>query len=116
MPAPILPVISQDLQQWGRQLTNYLQRNLGKLYFKSADDNPSENGVILWDQTKKYAVVSSDNAFRQLATKQPTPSANTGSVGDVTGMIAWDTNYIYICVADYDGSSAIWKRVALATW
>ena len=71
MPAPILPVISQDLQQWGRQLTNYLQRNLGKLYFKSADDNPSENGVILWDETKKYAVVSSDNAFDSLQQNSP---------------------------------------------
>ena len=25
-------------------------------------------------------------------------------------MIAWDSNYIYICTADYDGSTAIWKR------
>ena len=116
MAAPVLPPIGDNIAAWGNNLTAYLRRQLPRLYFKTADDNPSENGVILWDQTKKYAVVSSDNAFRQIATKQPTPSANTGSVGDVTGMIAWDTNYIYICVADYDGSSVIWKRVALATW
>lgn len=116
MPVPILPIIGPDITQWGRQINNYLQRNLGKLYFKTPEDNPSEDGVILWDKTKKYAVVSSDNAFRQLATKQAVPSANTGSAGDVTGMITWDTNYIYICTADHDGSTAIWKRVALATW
>lgn len=116
MPAPILPVISQDLQQWGRQLSNYLQRNLGKLYFKSADDNPSENGVILWDNVNNYPVVSAQNAFRQVAMKQATPSSSTGAPGNKSGMLAWDSSYIYVCTADYDGSTAIWKRVALSTW
>ena len=48
--------------------------------------------------------------------KQTTPSSSTGSTGDVTGMIAWDTNYIYICTANYDGSTAIWKRANLTTY
>ena len=116
MPAPILPVISQDLSQWGRQLTNYLQRNLGKLYFKSSDDNPSENGVFLWDEERNYPVVSAQNAFKQVAMKQTTPSSSVGAAGDGAGMIAWDTNYIYICTAAHDGSTAIWKRVALSTY
>ena len=88
MPAPILPVISQDLSQWGRQLTNYLQRNLGKLYFRTSDDNPSENGVILWDNVNEWPVVSYDNEFRQIViegghvkpirtTSQTAASANT---------------------------------------
>lgn len=116
MPSPILPPIGPDLAQWGRQLTQFLQSNLAKLGFKTDVDNPSEDGVILWDQEDKYVVVSLDNAFRQVATKQATPSSNTGSSGDVTGMVAWDTSYIYVCTADYDGTTAIWKRVALSTW
>ena len=63
-----------------------------------------------------YPVVSSDGAFRQVAMKQATPSNSTGSAGDVAGMVAWDTNYIYICTAAHDGSTAIWKRVALSTY
>lgn len=116
MVAPVLPPIGDDIKAWGQNLTAYLRRQLPKLYFKTSDDNPSEDGVVLWDASKKYAVISLNGEFRQLATKQATPSANTGSAGDVAGMIAWDTNYIYICTGSHDGSTAIWKRVALSTW
>jgi hypothetical protein len=70
MPSPILPPIGFDITQWGIQLTSFLQTNLAKLGFKTADDNPSEDGVILWDAGNKYVVVSLDDAFRQVATKQ----------------------------------------------
>ena len=66
MPSPILPPIGPDLRQWGRQLSAYLQRNLAKLSIKTADDNPSENGVILWDEVNGYPVVSKNNVFRQI--------------------------------------------------
>ena len=66
MPSPILPPIGPDLRQWGRQLSAYLQGNLAKLGFKTAEDNPSEDGVILWDRTNKYPVVSKDGAFVQV--------------------------------------------------
>ena len=116
MPSPILPPIGFDLTQWGLQLTSFLQTNLAKLGFKTASDNPSEDGVILWDAANKYVVVSLDDAFRQVATKQAVPSANTGSAGDVAGMVSWDNNYIYVCTGSHDGSTAIWKRVGLSTW
>lgn len=66
MPSPILPPLGPDWKQWGRQLTQYLQRNLSKLGFKTSDDNPSENGVILWDNVNKYPVVSKDGEFVQI--------------------------------------------------
>ena len=66
MTAPVLPPIGPDLRQWGRQLNAYLQRNLTKLFFKTSDDNPSENGVLLWDETGGYPVVSKDGTFRQI--------------------------------------------------
>ena len=110
------PVLGPDLRQWGRQLNLYLSRNLGKLYFKTTEDNPSENGVFLWDEEKNYPVVSAQNVFKQVAMKQTTPTSSVGAAGDGVGMIAWDANYIYICTAAYDGSTAIWKRVALSTY
>ena len=116
MAAPVLPPIGDDVKAWGISLSTYLRRALPRFYHKTTDDNPSEDGIVLWDASKKYAVISLDGAFRQMATKQATPSANTGSAGDVAGMIAWDTNYIYICTGSHDGSTAIWKRVALSTW
>lgn len=116
MAAPVLPPIGDDVRAWGVSLMTYLRKQLPKLYHVAADDNPSEDGVLLWDRSKNYVVVSASGAFRQVATKQATPSSNIGASGDVTGMIAWDNTYIYICTGSYDGSTAIWKRVALASW
>jgi len=110
------PVIGTDIRQWGRELNLFLSRNLGKLFFKQSDDNPSENGIFLWDEEKNYPVVSAQNSFKQIAMKQTTPSSSVGAAGDGVGMIAWDTSYIYICTAAHDGSTAIWKRVALSTY
>jgi hypothetical protein len=66
MPIPTLPVIGASLDQWGRQLTQYLSLNLSKLGFKTADDNPSDNGIILWDEVNGYPVVSKNNEFVQI--------------------------------------------------
>jgi hypothetical protein len=41
-----------------------------------------------------------------------TISTSTGSAGDHAGMMAYDVDYIYTCLSNYDGSTAIWKRVA----
>ena len=46
-----------------------------------------------------------------------TPASSTGADGDKAGMIAWNASYIYVCTADYDGSTSIWKRAAIGgTW
>ena len=66
MPIPVLPPIGSDIRQWGRLLTQYLRSNLSKLGFKAADDNPSENGVILWSEDEGYPVVSKEGEFRQV--------------------------------------------------
>jgi hypothetical protein len=39
------------------------------------------------------------------------PTHSSGSVGDTKGKIAVDNNYLYVCVADYDDSTVIWKRI-----
>lgn len=37
-----------------------------------------------------------------------------GIAGDRAGMIAWDSGFVYVCTADYDGSTLIWRRGALS--
>lgn len=50
---------------------------------------------------------------QEIQLQQRTPAAN-GRVGDKSGMIAVDDNYLYVCTNDYDaGSTLIWKRVSL---
>ena len=88
MAAPVLPPIGDDIKAWGQNLTAYLRRQLPKLYFKTPTDNPSDDGVILYDEQNKYPVVSRDNEFRQIllegghvklirTTAQTAASANT---------------------------------------
>jgi len=46
------------------------------------------------------------------------PATSVGQAGDVSGTVAFDNDYIYYSVADYDTVTDIWKRVALTggTW
>jgi len=45
-------------------------------------------------------------------TTTKTPTA-IGATGDVAGSISWDATNLYICTANYDGSTAIWKKLVL---
>ena len=57
------------------------------------------------------------NANRFRVSNSKTVASSVGAAGDQEGDIAWDTQYIYVCTANYDGSSNIWKRVAIGgTW
>ena len=99
MAAPVLPPITDNLKTWGRELTTYLQRQLPRLYFKTSTDSPAENGIILWDETNKYPVVSKDGAFVQIVledgqyagavtTDQTAASTNTAYALTYTSSIA----------------------------
>jgi len=37
----------------------------------------------------------------------------TGTSGDVAGSISWDGTNLYVCTANYDGVTAIWKKLVL---
>jgi len=39
-----------------------------------------------------------------------TIASSLGTTGDVEGMIAMDSDSIYFCTADYDGSTNIWVK------
>jgi len=86
MTSPVLPPIGPDWQQWGRQITQFLQRNLTKLFFKSAGDNPSENGILLWDDVNQYPVVSKNGEGVQVVLEDGNYSGGISS--DVTAAAA----------------------------
>ena len=49
----------------------------------------------------------------QIAIRTP---ANIGQQGDRAGTTCVDSTYLYVCTADYDGTTAIWKRVQLQSY
>ena len=60
------PVLGAEVREWAREVNLFLRRNLGRLFFKVDTDNPSENGVFLWDDTNGYPVVSKGGEFVQV--------------------------------------------------
>ena len=50
----------------------------------------------------------------EIQLEQRTPTS-TGQDGDKAGMIALNNANIYLCTADYDGSTVIWKNTSIAT-
>jgi hypothetical protein len=61
-----------------------------------------------------------NNNFTELYNNvQPSPpTSSSGQEGDVPGMIAFDQEYLYVCVYEYDATTIIWYRVAfdLTPW
>ena len=45
-----------------------------------------------------------------------TRTSSVGKSGDTVGMIAWEDDHVYVCTANYDGITQIWKRTALSTF
>lgn len=68
-------------------------------------------------QQAGQGLVFTDDSTQQTALQVRTPVSSIGASGDLAGMFAFDQNYIYVCTADYDGTTAIWKRTSTgSTW
>jgi hypothetical protein len=61
-------------------------------------------------------VAISEVSTPQFTTEFRTPATAIGASGDLKGMSAFDSSYVYVCIADYDGVASVWKRVSVATW
>ena len=99
MAAPVLPPIGDNIKNWGVNLNAYLRRQLPRLFFLTPSDNPSENGIILWDDVNGYPVVSKNGEFVQVVledgkysgavtTDQTAASTNTAYALTYTSSIA----------------------------
>lgn len=60
------PVIGERWQIWAEDLRRYLGRVQSQLSAREATSSATEDGVILWDRTNGYPVVSKNGEFRQI--------------------------------------------------
>lgn len=60
------PVIGNQWQVWAEDLRRYLARAQSQLSARETTSSANEDGVILWDRTNGYPVVSKDGVFRQI--------------------------------------------------
>jgi hypothetical protein len=89
------PPVTENLKQWAERFSRYVTYNLSKLTFKTADASPAENGVILWDDTSGYPVVSKEGEFRQIVlegvhAKFMRTTAQTAASADTAYSITYD--------------------------
>ena len=78
----IVPPITADIRQWAENMRRYLGRALDQLGFKDASASASEDGVLLWDATNGYPVVSKNGEWRQIVLEDGQYSG--GITADVT--------------------------------
>jgi hypothetical protein len=72
------------------------------------------NGNIVLDPNGSGKVIA--NTDNMVIATSRTPATSLGIAGDVAGMISWDSYFIYVCVANYDGTTNIWRRASISTW
>lgn len=64
-----LPVVGPDVRVWANDMRRFLGRQLDRLTWRVTGQTAAENGMILWDETNKYPVVSLDGEWRQILIK-----------------------------------------------
>lgn len=57
------PPLGGSWREWAERLNNFIARTKNKLDFKLTGESASENGIMLWDETKKHMVLSVDGEF-----------------------------------------------------
>lgn len=108
-----------------RQAFDKINDNFSELYARGAagsnfdlSDNDIEainsNGGINLIPNGTGKVVVEDDSVTVAISK--TIANSVGSAGDTAGMVAWNSSFIYVCTADYDGSTAIWRRASIGSW
>ena len=65
----------------------------------------------------RTAFIKCNDNFTELYNRQQTtvPSSPSGQEGDVPGMIAFDQEYLYVCIYEYDATTVIWYRIPFDT-
>jgi hypothetical protein len=108
-----------------RQAFTKINDNFSELYARGAagsnfdlSDNDieavnSNGGINLIPNGTGKVVVQDDSVTVAISR---TISSSVGAAGDTVGMVAWNASYIYVCTANYDGSTAIWRRATLGSW
>lgn len=73
----IPPPVGPDWKVWANQLTRFLARTMSNLQYKVGTENPSQDGILMWDGESGYPVMSKNGEWREVVL----------SDGDLTGII-----------------------------
>ena len=85
------------------------------LTFNLNDITPSVLDEDLTLTSNGTGIIVLDTDTLNISTPR-TPVAAIGAAGDTAGDIVWDSGFIWVCTADYDGAASIWMKAALAAF
>lgn len=98
---------------------NDLQFNSIMIRLKGDTQNviigPEDGSTIVVDTGEKLQINGDIRVNGNIKIQSRTIASSIGQEGDVSGIIAVDSSYVYYCTANYDGSTSIWSRVQLNT-
>lgn len=97
-----VPTVGADVSLWANDLRRWLSRSWDNLTFKDPAASATQDGVILWDATGGYPVVSKDGVWRQIVLADG--YAIFGQDVDITAAAA---NTAYKIALDNTSSSGI---------
>lgn len=83
--------------------------NFAELYSGTITTETTNANLTLSANGTGQIVVNGD---RLVINTSKTPTA-IGESSDVAGSISWDGTNLYICTANYDGSTSVWKKLIL---
>ena len=83
--------------------------NFAELYSGSITTETTNANLTLSANGTGQIVINSD---RVVVSTSKTATA-IGVSGDVAGSISWDGTNLYVCTANYDGSTIVWKKLTL---
>lgn len=87
-----------------------LDENFRDLRYDTTIDRVLNNGNVSANSLTVQGVTTQTVTTNSMIIASSTPPAANSSTG-TTGQIAWDQNYVYVCV-----SPNKWKRSALSNW
>lgn len=93
---------------------NHNVRRFQDGYFEALDVDDiimGGNGVLHISDSSDLDIYGR-TIFRGKVQSSAAPATSIGESGDVATMLRFDNDYIYRCVADYDGTTNIWRRTA----
>lgn len=82
----VLPPFTTDFRVWAENLRRYLASALNQLDTRDTYSSASEDGILLWDRSGGYPVVSKDGEWRQIILEDG--SANLYIPSDVVAAAA----------------------------
>jgi hypothetical protein len=91
------------LKQWGERLNSFLISTKDLLTFKTDDATAYRNGVMLWDDTNNYPVVSIDGVWTPLGIGGGTNQGSHGFFYDTTTQTATASDTAYAVTFNNSG-------------